>query len=46
MTVDVAVFGWHATIFLSRWLLLLAGLAVAVVAAVILKIYAAIPFSH
>jgi hypothetical protein len=35
MSIDGAVFGWHATIFLGRWLFLVAGLAVVAVAVVI-----------
>ncbi len=38
MSIDVAGFGWHATIFLGRWLFLVAGLAVVAVAVVIFKI--------
>jgi hypothetical protein len=37
MTVDVAAFGWHATIFPGGWVWLLAGVAGAVVVAVIVK---------
>jgi len=32
MAVNIAAFGWHATIFLGGWVLLLAGLALTVVA--------------
>jgi hypothetical protein len=39
MSFDVAGFGWHATIFVGRWLLLFAGSAVVVVAGIILKIF-------
>lgn len=38
LSLDVGAFGWHATIFLGRWLVLFAGFAVAVVAVVIFKI--------
>jgi hypothetical protein len=32
---DVALFGWHATIFLGGWVLLLGGLALAAIVALI-----------
>lgn len=45
MSVNVAAFGWHATIFLSTWLFLVTGLAV--VALVIFAIvYGAGRFSN
>jgi hypothetical protein len=38
MSVNVVAFGWHATIFLGRWLFVVAGLAAVSVALVIFKI--------
>jgi hypothetical protein len=39
MVLDVAVFGWHATIFLGWWTLL-AGLLLAAITIVLLKYFA------
>jgi hypothetical protein len=47
MAFDIVVFGWHATIFLGGWVLLIGGLALAAVVAVIFKFWAgAVPTSN
>lgn len=37
MALDIALFGWHATIFLGGWVVLLGGLALAGIVALILR---------
>jgi len=39
VAVDIALFGWHATIFFGGWVLLIAGLAVAVIATFLWKFF-------
>jgi hypothetical protein len=39
MAFDIALFGWHATIFLGGWVLLFGALCLAVVVALAVKFW-------